>query len=162
MRTVPCPVTCERHWAGKQSGLCQDCTPTAAAQRCRAGEEEGRRERRGGEEGGLAPASHRGLVLGAHALRPPCCCRVKGSGVQPADGGRARAPTRVCCPVARGCFSPGHNSRPPVAQSQVLGHKPRMSACWTHRPPAFRAESGVHSRAGLPSSPGPAQSHTRP
>jgi len=37
MGTVPCMVTCGHHWAGRQSELCQDCTPTEPARRRRTG-----------------------------------------------------------------------------------------------------------------------------
>lgn len=55
MRTVPCAVPCERYWAGKQSGLCQDLTPAVPAQRKRPGK--GARERGAGSgRGEAAPA----------------------------------------------------------------------------------------------------------
>lgn len=66
MRTVPCAVPCERYWAGKQSGLCQDLTPAVPAQRKRPGK--GARERGAGSgRGEAAPAgpTPSGLTAGA-------------------------------------------------------------------------------------------------
>lgn len=81
MRTVPCAVTCERYWAGKQSGLCQDFTPTVPAQRKWPGK--GAWER-GGEAGSPAwsgPMAH-------HRARPPRASHPPAS--LPAQSGGAR------------------------------------------------------------------------
>lgn len=72
MRTVPCAVPCERYWAGKQSGLCQDLTPAVPAQRKRPGK--GARERGAGSgRGEAAPAgpTPSGLTAGGGGAEGP-------------------------------------------------------------------------------------------
>lgn len=90
MRTVPSPVTCERHWAGKQSGLCQDSPPLSLPRDAGRGKEEGRGEGRGGRE--VWPQEPQSRGPGNHARQPPCCCLVQRSRVQAADG-RGQEPT---------------------------------------------------------------------
>lgn len=89
MRTVPCPVTCERHWAGKQSGLCQDCTPTEPAQRCWAGEGRGRGEGRGGREAWLEEPQRRGPGITPSSLPATAGGRDRGSRQWMGGGGRS-------------------------------------------------------------------------
>ena len=75
MRTVPCAVTCESHWAGKQIGLCQHVTPTGPR-------EGGRGAPGGGKEAGARALEHRPPGSTPSSLRLPL-----GEGIQCPGGG---------------------------------------------------------------------------
>lgn len=106
MGTVPCMVTCGHHWAGRQSELCQDCTPTEPARRRRTG--------RGGAEERAAwvpsPAP------GRPGQRAPAPGVTRQASLPPLRRG-IRVPGRQGPGVRRSpmtnCFPPGHGSGPP-------------------------------------------------
>lgn len=124
MDTVRCTVTCGHHWAGRQSELCQDFTPTEPAWRRRTGRgraEEGDawvpRPTPGGTGQRARPQGSAGLTAATWAGHPGA--RRQGPGVH-------RSP-------AMGCFPPGHGSGPQASLSQAVGQKPWTSACWAPR-----------------------------
>ena len=126
MDTVRCTVTCGHHWAGRQSELCQDFTPTEPAWR--------RRTRRGRAEEGAAWVPSPALGgTGQRALAPGV---TRQASLLPLGRG-IRVPGRQGPGVHRfpatGCFPPGHGSGPQVSRSQAVGQKPWTSACWAPR-----------------------------
>lgn len=126
MDTVRCTVTCGHHWAGRQSELCQDFTPTEPAWR--------RRTRRGRAEEGAAwvPSPAPGGT-GQRALAPGVTRQASllplGRGIR-VPGWQGPGVHRF---PAMGCFPPGHGSGPQVSRSQAVGQKPWTSACWAPR-----------------------------
>ena len=134
MGTVPWTVTCGHHWAGKQSGLCQDFTPTVPAQRRWAG-----KRGRGGRPAWPPQAGcGRGPWSRESRLRSHCCHQVKGSRCPGSRSPGSAAPWRGAA------FHQDTIQGPQAAQSQALGQKARMSVCWARQP----------GRASVPA-PGP-------
>lgn len=128
MRTVPCAVPCERYWAGKQSGLCQDLTPAVPAQRKRPGK--GARERGAGSgRGEAAPAGPTPSGLTAGARGGAGCPGGRTGSVRP-----ARGPPRS----SEGLLLT-------AAQCKASGRGGHVCAL-THQPPASPAERSASPR----------------
>lgn len=146
MGTVPWAVTCGHHWAGKQSGLCQDFTPTVPAQRRRAG-----RRAQGGRPawpptGGLR---QRTLVPG---ITSPVTLLPPGEGIQVSRQQEAR----VCCSLARGRFPLGHNSGPPGGpEPSPRAEAPDVSVLGSPARQSLGAGAGPRTGSKLVAAPSP-------
>lgn len=130
MRAVPCAVTCERHWAGKQSGLCRHFTPTGPARgRRRRGKEE-RSGRGGARPGRWGAGLSRRPGPGQRALQPQAAAGGRRPVSRQRTGEGAGAQAGGCRSPAGAAFHQDTVQGVQVAPSQALGQKPRVSA-WT-------------------------------